>query len=72
MDVTHRRGLLAGAGFSALACLLQAVGLIRYLDGLPEDVVGIVLYAVTIVAFGLGSVGFYLQWRKLGDATRPG
>jgi len=71
MKATNRRGLLLGAGFSAVACLLQVVGLVRYLGRLPGDGVGIALYVVTIVAFGIGAVGFYLQWAKHDRDDRP-
>jgi hypothetical protein len=71
MKATDRRGLLLGAGFSAVACLLQIVGLVRYLGRLPGDAVGIALYVVTIVAFGVGAVGFYLQWAKQDRDDRP-
>jgi len=58
------KGLLI-AGFSALtACVLQIMGLIRYLGRLPEDWVGISLYIATIVAFLTVALGFFIQWRK--------
>jgi hypothetical protein len=44
-----------------VACVLQIVGLVRYLGRLPNDWVGIGLYAVAIVAFALGAIGSYVQ-----------
>lgn len=49
--------------FIAIAALLQIFGLIRYLDRLPQDWVGIGLYIVTIVAFVIAAFGFYVKWR---------
>jgi len=64
MDVLKSKGLVIAAIFSVVACLFQIIGLIRYLSRLPDDWIGIALYIVTIVAFLLGAVGFYIQWRK--------
>jgi hypothetical protein len=48
----------------AVAALLQIFGLVRYLDRLPEDWVGIGFFIVTIVAFVVASFGFYVRWRS--------
>ena len=48
----------------AIACVLQAVGLARYVSRLPDDHVGIGLYIVALVAFAIGALGFYLRWRS--------
>lgn len=53
--------LAAGA---VLAGLFQVIGLIRYVGRLPEDWVGISLYVVSIAAFALLALGFYLQHRR--------
>ena len=37
---------------------------INYFGRLPYDWVGIGLSIVTIVAFAIGVIGFYIQWRK--------
>jgi len=58
------KALPAAAAASLLACILQIIGLIRYLGRLPEDVTGIVLYGVTIAAFLVAAIGFFVQWRK--------
>jgi len=55
---------LIGAFFSAAACIFQIIGLIRYLNRLPDDWFGIVLYMVTVVAFAVGAVGFFVQYRR--------
>ena len=52
---------------AALAAALQAVGLIRYLQRLPEDWIGIALYTITMVAFILVSIGSFLQARRKAD-----
>ena len=48
----------------AVACVLQAVGLARYVSRLPDDYVGIGLYSIALVAFAIGAMGFYLRWRS--------
>jgi hypothetical protein len=58
------RNTLIAAVCSTVACLLQVIGLIRYLSRLPDDWVGIGLYTATIVAFALGAIGFYGRWAK--------
>jgi len=62
--VRSTKSLLIAAAFSAVACLFQIVGLIRYLNRLPDDWLGIGLYLVTIIAFALGAIGFFVQSRK--------
>jgi len=49
---------------AALAALLQAIGLIRYVNRLPEDWIGIMLYTITLLAFTAASVGAFIQARK--------
>ena len=64
MKIGKTRVLLTVAISAIVACILQIMGLIRYLIRLPEDWVGIVLYIATIIAFALIAVGFYIQWRQ--------
>ena len=64
MKIGKTRGLLIVAVFAIIACVLQVIGLVRYLGRLPEDWVGIGLYGATIIAFALVAVGFYNQWRQ--------
>ena len=52
------------AVYSAIACLLQIILLLTYLDRLPDDSVGIGLYSAAIVAFAIGTIGFFIQWKK--------
>ena len=49
---------------AAVACILQIIGLIRYINRLPEDCVGIGLFSFTAIAFAIVSIGFFMQWRK--------
>lgn len=49
---------------AALAAVLQTAGLIRYINRLPNDWVGISLYIVTILAFTGISAGAFIQSRK--------
>ncbi|HSG44487.1 MAG TPA: hypothetical protein VLA72_15165 [Anaerolineales bacterium] len=48
----------------AIAATLQTVGLIRYISRLPEDWVGITIYAITLIAFIAVSIGSFIQARK--------
>jgi RsiW-degrading membrane proteinase PrsW (M82 family) len=64
MKIGKTRLLLTVAIAAIVACVLQLIGLIRYIVRLPEDWVGIVLYIATIIAFALIAVGFYIQWRQ--------
>lgn len=52
------------AAAAVLACIFQVIGLVRYVSRLPDDWVGITLYAVSIAAFALVALGFYLQTRR--------
>ncbi len=68
MKITKPKGLLIAAVCSVIACIFQIIGLVRYLARLPDDWIGITLYIVTIVAFTLGAIGFYIQLRKQKQA----
>jgi hypothetical protein len=64
MKPTQSKNMLIGAVANVVACLLQIVGLVRYVGRLPDDRVGIGLYVVTAIAFALGAFGFYARWKK--------
>ena len=49
---------------AAIACILQIIGLYRYVGRLPEDCVGITLFSITAIAFAIVSIGCFIQWRK--------
>ncbi|MFC1957532.1 hypothetical protein ACFLX0_01785 [Chloroflexota bacterium] len=49
---------------AAVACILQVIGLVRYIGRLPEDCIGIGLFSFTAIAFAIVSIGFLIQWRK--------
>ena len=61
MNQKKGKNLRSFGWLAAIAASLQAVGLIRYLNRLPEDWIGIALYAITLVAFILVSIGSFLQ-----------
>jgi len=63
MNISRSQGWLIGTICSAIAFVLQAIGLARYISRLPEDWVGIGLYSITLVAFAVAAFGFYLQWK---------
>jgi hypothetical protein len=68
-QVKSRTTFLVGV-LSAVACALQVTGLIRYLGRLPEDRLGITLYIITIIAFGLVSIEHFVRWRKEREMER--
>jgi len=55
---------LVGMAIFTLATVLQGVGVMRYMQRMPEDTVGIALFVVTMVAFALSAAGFYFRWVK--------
>jgi hypothetical protein len=61
VNITQQKSLRIAAVISAVACLFQIIGLVRYVGRLPDDWIGIGLYAVTIVAFAVGAIGFYVR-----------
>ncbi|MFC1861315.1 hypothetical protein ACFLYL_03470 [Chloroflexota bacterium] len=61
------KGFLIGMVITAMACILQVIGLVRYLQRLPDDWVGIGLYGTTIVALVIVTFGFYVQWKRQGN-----
>jgi hypothetical protein len=65
------KNMLLGAAASAVACVLQIIGLVRYVGRLPDDWLGIGLYAVSAIAFAAGALGFYVRWRREGG-DEPG
>jgi len=49
-------------GWSAvIAATLQTVGLIRYIERLPQDWIGITLYIIALIAFVAVSIGTFIQ-----------
>lgn len=52
---------------AAVAAVLQSIGLIRYINRLPDDRIGITIYAVTLIAFVLASIGSFIQARKKAE-----
>jgi ABC-type transport system involved in cytochrome bd biosynthesis fused ATPase/permease subunit len=57
---------------SAVACILQITGLVRYLNRLPDDRLGISLYVITIVAFALVSIEHFHRWKKERSMEKEG
>ena len=49
---------------ASVASVLQAVGLARYAGRLPDDWVGIGLYAATLFFFAVAAFGFSVNWAK--------
>ena len=57
-------GLLVMGVSSTIAFILSAIALARYVDRLPDDLVGVVLYSITLVLFAILAFGSYIRWRK--------
>jgi len=51
---------------AAIAAVLQAISLIRYIGRMPEDWLGIAFNVITMIAFIIGSAGAFLRARQ-GD-----
>ena len=66
MKTGRANNMLLGAAASGVACVLQIIGLVRHVGRLPDDWLGIALYAVSAIAFAAGALGFYVQWRREG------
>lgn len=47
---------------ATIACILQLYGTIRYINRLPDDTVGVILYIVTCVLFGAVAAGHFVRW----------
>ncbi len=46
----------------SIGFVLQAYGTVRYVSRMPDDWVGIGLYILNTVLFGILAVGFYAGW----------
>jgi hypothetical protein len=64
MNPTNRNAFRAAAFFMPGAGLLQIFGLIRHVERLPEDWIGIGIYIVSIIAFAIASLAFYSKARE--------
>lgn len=53
MKPAQQKGLLIAAICFVVACLFQVIGLIGHLGRLPDDWIGIRLYAVAILGFAV-------------------
>lgn len=65
MNRKNPRNFRVFGWLAALAALLQTIGLIRYINQLPDDWIGIALYTITLLAFIAASAGAFIQARKL-------
>lgn len=59
-----RVGWIGASGGFTMGFVLGAIGTVRYASRMPNDWVGIGLYAVTTILFAVAAVGFYLRWVK--------
>ena len=50
---------------STAACILQVIGLSRYVRRMPDDTFGIVVFTVAACAFGVGAIANYIRWALL-------
>ncbi|MFC1951478.1 hypothetical protein ACFLYI_00350 [Chloroflexota bacterium] len=49
---------------ATIAFCLQVIGLVRYIQRLPDDWIGISLYSITTIAFAAAAVGFFVSKRQ--------
>jgi hypothetical protein len=64
MEKSDSKAFRATAIFMLGAGLLQIFGLIRHVERLPGDWVGIGIYFVCIVAFVIAAFGFYSRTKQ--------
>ena len=64
MNSKKSTGLLIVTVCLAIAVILQAIGLARYVDRLPDDWVGVGLYSAALVGFAIAAISFFIQWQK--------
>ena len=57
-------GWLLGAILLLICFMFQLIGTVRYYFRLPEDLVGIILYASALIFFGIAMLGFFINWKK--------
>lgn len=65
MRIDRKKGFLVAAVLASIGCLVQVVGVVRYIGRLPDDWIGIGLYVAATVAFAIAAIGFLVQWRRL-------
>ena len=58
------KGMLIAAVIFAFVCLFEIVSLLRYLERLPGDRLGVGMHIVGIALFALAAILFYIQWRR--------
>ncbi len=54
----------------AIACILQAIALARYVGRLPDDWVGIGLYSAALAGFVVAAIGFFIRWQREKDMEK--
>ena len=64
MEAKNPRNLRIFGWIAAIAAVLQTIGLIRYVNRLPDDWIGITLYVITLLAFIAVSIGAFIQARN--------
>ncbi len=63
-------GFLFAALCLAIACILQAIALARYVGRLPDDWVAIGLYSAALVGFVVAAIGFFIRWQSEKDMEK--
>ena len=56
---------------TGLGAVLQFYALLRYVDRLPGDTVGIVIYAITCVCFLILAGVYFRNWRRMSRNSGP-
>lgn len=57
-------GWMFGTILLFICFLIQFIGTIRYYYRMPNDLIGLTIYTVTIIFFAISSFGFYINYKK--------
>jgi hypothetical protein len=58
------KGMLIAALIFTFVCLFQIVSLLRYLERLPGDQLGVGMHIATIILFAVAAILFYIRWGR--------
>jgi hypothetical protein len=59
-----KSGWLIGAILLTICTIFQLYGTIRYYDRIPDDMIGVGIYSLSTILFGIVAFGFFINWRK--------
>ena len=59
-----KSGWLIGGILISIGTIFQIYGTIRYYGRLPDDMIGIGIYTLSTILFGIVAFGFFINWKK--------